>query len=74
MLANITCPECKTEGRFSVVDSIYEGPYKCWKCRQLFYIKLDGNDLKTCRLLGEEEFSRLQQLAKLKRKFKKEED
>lgn len=55
MLVTITCPECKAEGRFSVVDQVYDGPYKCWKCRELFYIELEGDNLKTCRLLGEEE-------------------
>jgi len=74
MLATITCPECNTEGRFSILEQTYEGPYKCWKCRQLFYIELDGQEVKTCRLLGDEEFSRLQQVDKLKRKFKKDED
>ncbi|MDD2472164.1 MAG: hypothetical protein PHT28_04530 [Dehalococcoidales bacterium] len=74
MLVTITCPECKAEGRFSVVDQVYDGPYKCWKCRELFYIELEGDNLKTCRLLGEEEFTKLQQLEKLKRKFNKDED
>lgn len=74
MLATITCPECKTEGRFSILEQTYEGPYKCWKCRQMFYIELDGQEVKTCRLLGDEEFARLQQVDKLKRKFKKDEE
>jgi hypothetical protein len=74
MLATITCPECKTEGRFSVVEHSYEGPYKCWKCRQLYYIELEGKTLKACRQLGDEEFERLQQVEKLKRKFKREEE
>jgi phage FluMu protein Com len=74
MLATITCPECNTVGRFSVLEHTYEGPYKCWKCRQLFFIQIEGEEVKTCRLLGEEEFEKLQQLEKLKRKFKKDED
>ena len=74
MLVTIACPECKAEGRFSVLDKVYEGPYKCWKCRQLYYIELEGENLKSCRPLGEEEFTKLQELEKLKRKFKKDED
>lgn len=74
MLVTIKCPECETDGRFSVVEKAYEGPYKCWKCRQLFYIELEGKDLKSCRLLDDAEFQRLQQLEKLKKKFNKDED
>jgi hypothetical protein len=74
MLVTITCQECEAEGRFSVLDQVYNGPYKCWKCRQLFYIELEGKNLKSCRILGEEEFQKLQELEELKRKFKKNED
>ncbi len=74
MLVTITCPECNTDGRFSVVEESYEGPYKCWKCRQLLFIELDGRNLKSCRPLDDQEFERLQQVEKLKRKFNKDDD
>ncbi len=74
MLVTITCPECEAEGRFSVVEQTYDGPYKCWKCRQMFYIELDGKTLNTCRPLDDAEFERLQQVEKLKRKFNKDDE
>ena len=61
MLFKIKCPECATEGKMSLVESIYEGPYKCWKCRALFTIKLENSELKSCEPLSQEELDREQE-------------
>ncbi len=71
MLVKIKCPECNTEGTISLVESSYQGPYRCWKCRQLLTIKLEDNELKSCQPLSQEEFDRLQEIEALKTKFKK---
>ncbi len=71
MLVKIKCPECNTEGTISLVESSYQGPYRCWKCRQLLTIKLEDNELKSCQPLSQEEFDRLQEIEALKAKFKK---
>jgi hypothetical protein len=70
MLAKITCPECHTEGSFSLVEPSYQGPYRCWKCRALFTIKMENGQLKTCEPLSEEDFAKQQEIESLKAKFK----
>ena len=40
MIVKIKCPKCGTEGSFSLVESTYQSPYRCWKCRELFTIKV----------------------------------
>ncbi len=71
MLVKIKCPECATEGTISLVESSYQGPYRCWKCRQLFAIKLENNELQGCEPMSQEEFDKLQEIEALKKKFKR---
>ena len=71
MIAKITCPKCGTDGSFSLADKVYEGPYKCWKCREYLMIKMVNNELKSCEPITEEEFHRQQEIQALKDKFRK---
>ncbi len=64
MLISIVCPRCDTEGKFSIVQSVYQGPFKCWKCREMYTIRLENDKLIYCQPLNPEEYA----------KFKKEED
>jgi len=70
MIVKIKCPKCETEGGFSLTESSYETPYQCWKCRELFTIKIENNELKSCEPLSQEEFDRQQEIEALKAKFK----
>ena len=70
MIIKIKCPECETEGSFSLADNSYEGPYRCWKCKELFAIKLENNELKSCEPLSQEEFEKQQEIEALRAKFK----
>ena len=74
MIFKISCPKCGTEGGFSLSDLRYEGPYRCWKCRELYTILVENNELKSCQPLGQEEFEKQQEIETLKRKFKKSND
>ena len=49
MIVKIKCPKCGTEGSLSLVESNYQGPYRCWKCRELFTIKMENNELKNLK-------------------------
>ena len=71
MMITIKCPKCGTGGSLSLLKPDYEGPYRCWKCRELFTIKIEGNEVKSCEPLSQEEFDRRQQIEALKTKFKK---
>jgi hypothetical protein len=74
MLIKIKCPDCGVEGAFSLLDATYQGPYKCWKCRKLYKLVLSNGQLIECNSISEEEFQYLQDLHKLSKKFKKDED
>ena len=70
MIIKIVCPKCATEGSFSLAEVSYEGPYRCWKCRGLFTIRVENNELKSCEPLSQEEFETQQEIESLKAKFK----
>ncbi len=69
MLFKIACPKCETEGSFSLADPGYEGPYRCWKCRELFAIEIAGNELQSCQPMSQEEFEQQQAAQSLRKKF-----
>ena len=71
MIVKIVCPKCETEGGFSLVDAVYEGPYRCWKCRDLFAIRMEGNELKSCQPITEEDLQKQQELQKLRDRFQR---
>ncbi len=71
MMIKIKCPECGIEGSMSLLESSYEGPYKCWKCRVLFTIRLKNNELESCEPLSQEDFEKQQEIAALKARLKR---
>ena len=56
----------------SLVESSYEGPYRCWKCRALFIIGLKNNELTFCEPLSEEELQKQQEMKALQGKLKRQ--
>jgi len=71
MMVKIKCAKCGTEGSLSLSDPSYQGPYRCWKCRELFTIRMENNELKSCEPLSQEEFEKQQEIEALKAKFKR---
>jgi len=69
MIIKIKCPKCDTEGSVSLADTTYEGPYRCWKCKELFTIRLENNELKSCEPLSQEDFEKQQEIEELKKKI-----
>ena len=72
MMISITCPDCQSEGKISLLEADYEGPYRCWKCRALFTITLAGNELTSITPLTEEELARQQEMKRLQDQFKRD--
>ena len=70
-MMEIKCPKCETVGSFSLAQTSYQGPYRCWKCRELFTIEIENKELKSCESLSQEEFARQQELESLKDQFKR---
>ena len=71
MIVKIKCAKCGIEGSLSLSESSYQGPYRCWKCRELFTIRMENNELKSCEPLSQEEFEKQQEIEALKAKFKR---
>ena len=71
MMVKIKCLKCGTEGSLSLAQPTYRGPYKCWKCRELFTIEIADNELKSCEPLSQEEFDKQQEIEALKDKFQR---
>lgn len=71
LLVKFKCPKCDIENSYSFVDSNYQGPYRCWKCKELFTISIEGDKLKSCEPTTQEEFDRQNEIEALKAKFKK---
>ena len=69
-MITITCPKCNADSKLSLVQSVYQGPHRCWKCRALYTIELANNELKSCVPLDEKEFEKQQEIEALKAKFK----
>ena len=61
----IECPGCGSNATISLAESLYEGPYRCWKCRALFRVRIENEEFQACEPLSEEEFEREQQTESL---------
>jgi len=66
MLIKIACPNCGGETTFSLSQESYEGPFRCWKCHNLFRISLANGAVASCETMSSEEANRLTE--ELKRK------
>lgn len=55
MVVLIRCPECNAETRLSLIESKYEGPFRCWKCKTAFFVVAENEDLKSWSPISEEE-------------------
>jgi hypothetical protein len=64
------CPKCAAESKLSFVGDSYEGPRRCWKCRELFTIKIEDNKMVSCEPLSEEDFKKQQEIEALKAKLR----
>jgi len=79
LLIKFKCPKCDIDNSYSLADSSYQGPYRCWKCRGLFMISIEDDELESCEPITQEEFDRQQEesnrqkeIEALKAKFKKQ--
>ncbi len=72
LLIKFKCPKCDIDNSFSLADSNYQGPFRCWKCRELFMISIEYDKLKSCEPITQEEYDRQNEIESLKAKFKKQ--
>jgi len=69
MLTKIKCPKCNTEGTFSISDPVYDGPYRCWKCRELLKIRMEHGSLISVQQMDPQEMAKREEIRAIKEKF-----
>jgi transposase-like protein len=72
MQVNIKCPACNTDSSFFIAKNVFSGPFKCWKCKALFTLKVKDSEVKSCEPLAQEVFDKAKADAEARRKKKKE--
>ncbi len=70
-MITIVCPKCGAEGKLSLVESNYDGPRRCWKCRELFLITIIDNEVRSSEPLSEEEFAEIQRAKAIQDKMRR---
>lgn len=51
----VQCPKCGVSTSVSLAESTYEGPFRCWKCKAPFLVRIEDEGLKYCEPTSEEE-------------------
>jgi transcription elongation factor Elf1 len=72
MQVTIKCPSCNSDSSFFLVKDDLVGPFRCWKCKALFTVKVQKGELVKCDPLAEEDFTKAKADAAAKRKKAKE--
>ena len=72
MQITIKCPACNTNSSFFIIKEVFKGPFRCWKCKALYTVKVRNGDLEICEPLSQEDFDK-QKAAKEARKKKAKE-
>ena len=70
MQVNIKCPACNSDSSFFVVKDVFQGPFRCWKCKALFTVKVRKGDLELCEPLNQEDFDKAKAAKEAKKKAK----
>lgn len=72
MQVNIKCPSCNSDSSFFIVKDVFQGPFKCWKCKALFTVKVRNGNLDQCDPLSQEDFDKAKAAKEAKKKKAKE--
>jgi hypothetical protein len=72
MQVNIKCPACNTDSSFFIAKKIFQGPFRCWKCKAMCTIKVRDGELEVCEPLSNEDFEKQKAEKEAKRKKAKE--
>jgi hypothetical protein len=72
MQITVKCPSCNTDSSFFVAKNIFQGPFRCWKCKSLFTLKVQDGEIKLLESLSQEDFDKQKAAHEAKRKKAKE--
>ena len=72
MQIDIKCPSCTSDSSFFIAKNVFQGPFRCWKCKALYSIKVRDSELEKCEPLSNEDFEKQKADRAAKRKKAKE--
>jgi hypothetical protein len=72
MQVNIKCPACNSDSSFFIAKDVFQGPFRCWKCKALFTAKVRNGDVQLCEPLSQEVFDKQKADKEARRKKAKE--
>ena len=70
-METMACPQCGQKIKLFLIESAYQGPLKCAKCKGLFRVRIEGEKLKCWEPMTEEELKAAQEIEALKAKFRR---
>jgi C4-type Zn-finger protein len=72
MMLKIKCSSCGADGWLSLLESTYQMPYRCWKCKEFFTLTVEDNEVKSLVKLTPEEYQKMKEVEDLRAKFKRQ--
>ena len=72
MQVTVKCPSCNSDSSFFIAKNIFQGPFRCWKCKSLYSLKVKNSEILTCEPLAQEVFDKTKADAEARRKKAKE--
>jgi hypothetical protein len=72
MQVTIKCPACNTDSSFFIAKNVFQGPFRCWKCKALCTVKVRNGEIEKCDPLSQEDFDKAKAAKEAARKKAKE--
>jgi acetyl-CoA carboxylase beta subunit len=72
MQISVKCPACSSDSSFFVAKSVFQGPFRCWKCKGLFSLKAKNSEVQLLDPLSQEDFDKQKAAKEAKKKKAKE--
>lgn len=70
MQISVKCPACSSDSSFFVAKSVFQGPFRCWKCKGLFSLKAQNSVIQLLEPLTQENFDKQKADKETKKKAK----
>jgi hypothetical protein len=58
MQVNVKCPACSSDSSFFIAKTVFQGPFRCWKCKALFNLKVKNGEIQLLEPLSQEAFDK----------------
>lgn len=72
MQIHIKCSNCSADSSFFVAKNSFRGPFRCWKCKELFTLQAKNGEIQLLEPLSKEDFDKKKADSEAKRKRARE--